>query len=564
MSHSLLRTALLSIDRAASSAVAPPPLRRALGSGSLLLSAALLLIAGCGEGQVLLDPDAYAARPGGSDGGPGGGEDGEHPPGPLHPDTVSVEEHDCFDFADVLTDDRRFIDLHFTCEASTAGLVPGQIVWGLDDGGYLVRLVQVENDGTVAHLVTEFASLAEAVTDVEFDEVIDLDDAARANRIDFGGRVLDEVEGEGGTSTVTVTRGELDVNTQVAARGSFGFLRLKSVTSRNRLTLDLAMDVHYRTDGPVARSQTVVLDTLEQPFTLKVGPVRVSGVLRSTVSLGFEHTSTGPMDVTTSFVGGGTIDMGGTYTMPGSWSPYWNPNVSGTVLELQPEGLDDWDGRAFLHIEGTVFLNGNSGGTSHYELGTDGHAQAGCESTPWQTGGRMDAQTAMRLRFMGRSVDHDFPVVDQVLDSKEGTVFHAQPPPGCMGAGSGLCASAGNLTCGAVVAGDTSTDPLASSEMGSYPCAVGNYDAPELVYRWVANTASTVEIRLLDADPTELNHDILVLGGGSGGVCAAESCVAFGFNSVQFDPIPGETYFVAIDGFDDHAGPFQAQLDCSP
>lgn len=545
MSHHDSSTALLSINRAA----------------SCLLAVLLLGVTGCGEGQVLLEPETPASGPGGSDNAPGGDGD-DYPAGPLHPDTVSVEELDCFDFADVLTDDRQFINLHFTCDASTAGIAPGQIVWGLDDGGYLVRVVSVENDGDVAHLITEFASIAEAVTDVDFDETIDLEDGARANTVDFSGRVLDEVDVDGGHSTVTVTRGSLTMNSQVAARGSFGFLRLKSVTSRSRVTLNLDMDVDYHSDGPVDRAQTVELDRFEEPFTLKVGPVRVRGVLRSIVSIGFEHRSTGPIDVSTSFTGGGTVTMGGTYTMPDSWSPAWSPSFSGEVVELQPEGMENWDGKVFLHIEGTVFLNGNSSGTSWYELGSDGHSQGTCDSMDSQTAGTIEAQTAMRLRFMGRSVDHDFPPVDETIDSKEGTLWHASPPVDCPGAmGSGLCAAAQDITCGSSVYGDTATDPLIASEMDAYPCAVGNYDAPELVYRWVAQaTAGPVEFRLLGAEPTVLNHDLFVLGGGAG--CAAESCVAFGFNSVEFDPMPGQTYFLAVDGFDDSAGAFEVQLDC--
>ncbi|MCO4769634.1 MAG: hypothetical protein KDA24_06340 [Deltaproteobacteria bacterium] len=549
-------TALLSIDRAASSHSA-----RSLGR---MLAASMLLAAfGCDSGQVLMDGDTYDSRPGGSDGGPGGEyDDGDHPPGPLNPDTVSVEQVDCFDYADVLTEDRELINLHFTCDASTAGLTPGQIVWGVDDGGYLRRIVSVENVGTEARLVTEFASLAEAVTDVDFDETIDLDDSARGKAVNFDGRVLDEVAVDGGNSTVTVTRGQLDVSSQIHAKGSFGFLRLKSVTSRNTFNVHVQMDVDYHSDGPVDRAQTVELDTFSEPFSLRVGPVTVRGTLKSKVSLGFEHTATGPIDVSTSFSGGGNIQMGGTYYMPSNWQPYWNPNLQGQVIELEPDGMENWDGRVYLKIEASVHLNGNPGGTSWYEFDSDGHSQGSCETMGWQTSGTIAAQTAMRLRFMGRSVNHDFPAIDDVVDTKEGTLWHESPPAGCPGAtGSGLCAAAADITCGGVVYGDTSSDPFAQSEMDAYPCAVGNYDAPELVYRWVAQaTAGPVEFRMLGAEPTVLNHDIFVLGGGSG--CAADSCVAFGFNSVEWDPVPGQTYFLAIDGFDDNAGAFEAQLDC--
>ncbi len=543
--------ALLSIDRAA----------------SCLLGVFLLSIAGCDGGQVLMDDATYNAS-GGSDGGPGGAydDDGPHPPGPLHPDTVVLGQTDCFDYADVLTENRELINLHFTCDAATAALEPGLIVWGTDDGGYLRRIVSVENVGTEARLVTEFASLAEAVTDVEFDETIDLEDGARGNSVVFDGRVVDEVPITEGMSTVTVTRGQLDMSSQIQAKGSFGFLRLKSVTSRNTFDVGWRMAVDWRSDGPVERSGLVELESFQQPFSVRVGPVTVRGVLRSTVSLGFEHTSTGPIDVSTEFSGSGRIRMGGTYTMPGSWSPFWEPNLSGEVIELEPEGMEGWDGRLWLKIESEPVLNGNPGGTSWYEIGNDSHTQGTCEDMAWQSTGTLEAQTKMRLRFMGRSVDHDFPTIDETLDSKESTVDYETPPASCPGggeAGSGLCAPAADITCGGTIHGDTGNDPQSSTELDAYPCAVGNYDAPELVYRWVAEpTAGPVEFGFLGAEPTVLNHDIFVLGGSGPNGCAAESCVAFGFNSVEWDPIPGETYFIAIDGFDDNAGAFEAQLDC--
>ena len=446
------------------------------------------------------------------------------------------------------------------------GLVPGQIIWGLEDGGYLRRIVDIDLTADRARLTTEFASLAEAVTDVEFDESVDLDDGARGNSVDFSGRVLDSVEVEGGTSTVTVSRGVLNLSSQVNAKGSFGFLRLKSVTSRNRFTLDLDLDVDFHSDGPTDRAQMVELETFEQPFTFRIGPVRVRGVLHSTVYIGFAHMSDGPIDVSTSFSGGGTVEMGGTYTMPGSWAPHWNPNVSGTVMELEPGGTGDWSGRAYVYIKGKVVVDGVEGGTSTYQLETTGNTESDCATTTWETGGAVVAETLMKLRIMGRSVDHAFPHLNEWVDRKDGSIEHVEPPLGCDGGpvlGAGLCAAAADIGCGGVVSGDTATDPEAASLMDAYPCNVGNYDAPELVYRWVATQAAPVSFGFIDPEPTVLNHDLLVLGSDAG-VCAAESCEASGFNAVEFEPIPGRTYYFVVDGYDDNAGAFEASLDCDP
>jgi hypothetical protein len=469
-----------------------------------------------------------------------------------------LEENDFFEYARVLREDRSLIELGFSCDASEMGLVPGRIVWGMEDGGFLRRIVSAEFDGTTAVLTTEFASLAEAVTDVEFDVTWDFSGERRV--VDFSGRVLDETAVEGGMASVTVTRGSLNMQPQIDARGRFGFLRLKSVTSRNRVFLSLDMDVAYHTDGPVERAQTVEIERYSHPFTLRVGPVRIRGQLNSVVSLGFVHSSTGPMDVDTSFSGSGTIEMGGVYTMPNSWNPIWNPEFSGTVTELVPRGSGEWNGRVFAHVSGTVVLNGNEGGTSEYELYSEASAQGDCDGVSWETWGGIDAETVMKLRFMGRSVDHTFPHLDIEADRRDGVVDNAAPPPECGGTGGGVCAPVASVTCGQVIQGDTATDPAATSELDAYPCNVGNYQAPELVYQWQATTGGPVTLELLDPEPTELNHDLIVLDGSGG--CSADACVAQGFNSVQFDAVPGHTYYLVVDGYDLHAGPFAAQLTC--
>lgn len=516
----------------------------------------IVLLCSCTP-QGAIGPDGQLVGVDG-DGNPVGDED-DHPAGPLNPDTLTIEDHPCFDYAEVLTDDRSELALHYTCDAGPDELEAGKIVWGLDDGGYLRRIQTVQVEGTTAWLTTEFASLAEAVTDIDFDEDIDLSDAREV--VDFSGRVLDDVEVDGGRSTVTVNTGTLNMQPSINARGSFGFLRLKSVTSRNRVTIDIDMETAFHSDGATDRAQLVELTTLSKPFTLKVGPVRVRGRLDSVVKIGFVHNSDGPIDATTRFTGNGVIDMGGTYYMPNNWQPSWNPSFNGSVTELQPTGDSDWNGKVYIVVEGKVTLNGNPGGTSTYGLTSEGSTTSDCDGIAWSTTGGLGGQTTMRLRFMGRSVDHDFPPLDFQADAKSGTIEHETPPPGCLGDDEfGICEPVATLTCGQSIGGDTSSAAQAVAAMDAYPCNVGNYDSPEIVYSWTATT-STAEFALIDAEPTEINHDLFVLD-GAGGTCTAAECVAHGFNSVEFDAVPGRTYYLVVDGFYEEMGPFQAELRC--
>jgi hypothetical protein len=163
---------------------------------------------------------------------------------------------------------------------------------------------------------------------------------------------------------------------------------------------------------------------------------------------------------------------------------------------------------------------------------------------------------------MGRSVDHTFPELEEVVASEEGVTPHEVPPPDCGGGsnGPGTCAPVAALTCGFPVSGDT-LGPAATSDLDGYPCNVGNYDGPELVYEWTAPSNAPVEVLLLGAAPAEVNHDLFVLDGGTG-VCSASQCVAHGFNSLEFSPLPGNTYYIVVDGFAEDAGAFEVMIDC--
>jgi len=127
--------------------------------------------------------------------------------------------------------------------------------------------------------------------------------------------------------------------------------------------------------------------------------------------------------------------------------------------------------------------------------------------------------------------------------------------------GANECAPVQALTCGATVSGDT-RDPNSgtTTELDGYPVAVGNYDAPEVVYSFSAPTAGPVTFELIDPVPTEVDHDVFVLEGYDG--CRAASAIERGFNSVTFEAEAGASYYLVIDGFGGDAGAFAAALSC--
>jgi len=127
---------------------------------------------------------------------------------------------------------------------------------------------------------------------------------------------------------------------------------------------------------------------------------------------------------------------------------------------------------------------------------------------------------------------------------------------------AGDCLPAAYLSCGVAVSGN-SADPNSghTNVINSYPVAVGNYSGPEVAYAWRAQTTEEVTWSLIGAVPTEVNHDLFVLQGED--TCEAESAVARGFNSVRFDAVAGELYFLVVDGYDGDAGEYTVELECT-
>ena len=125
------------------------------------------------------------------------------------------------------------------------------------------------------------------------------------------------------------------------------------------------------------------------------------------------------------------------------------------------------------------------------------------------------------------------------------------------------CYSAGSISCGQTISGNTSTSLAAGTQITAYPINIGNYSGPELAYTWQASTSNEVEFHFLGARPTEVNHDIMILDGSSGS-CLSSNAVDWGYNSVQFEPNAGTTYFIVVDGYYGDAGAFELQLDCDP
>jgi len=111
------------------------------------------------------------------------------------------------------------------------------------------------------------------------------------------------------------------------------------------------------------------------------------------------------------------------------------------------------------------------------------------------------------------------------------------------------------LSCGELRSEDTATSPWRTWLYDAYECAVGNYEAPEIVFDFTPTFTGAAAFSLVDAVPTLVNHDVFVL-------TTEGDCLAWGSNSVEFAVDAGEPLLLVVDGYHLDAGPFVAELTC--
>jgi len=559
--------------------------------GSVLgfCTALLLLVAG---GCQNFDGSA-GMFPASSDLSDSGSSDGiEYPSGPLHPDTLLGDDEPCIESV-TLSEDREMIGLFLLCSAQDFGLEPGRIVLGSSDGGFLRRIESIETAGEGEVILrTRFATLAEAFTDVEISERW-----AFGSRevVDFAGRTLQG--GAGQATQIEVQSGMLQVNPDLGLDVDFGFLTVKKATAILKLGLNVEIDALFRHEAGDESGGLVELQTIHHPLEMDVGPSQLQGELVLVIRLGYRNLADGPGLARMQMNGTGTVELGGTWTKPDQWESHWVPSFDGQVLPLQVRGEGAWEGEVAVQIDAQIKLQKVEGSSFRFEAYSAGTSGSDCDpEKAWSSAGGLRGEATMRLGFFddGPREEH-MPELDEVLEPLEGIVTAADgacddslpselpgdddpapgdedlPPGEESGSGSDAdsagtaapeCSGATPISCGAMVAADTSSS-LATSLVDGYSEVVGNYEAAEQVYSWTASVSGPVEFRLVDPTPMVVDHDVFVLDAGAG-ACLEGDFVAYGFHTASFEAVAGTSYLLIVDGYGDDVGSFTAELDCSP
>ena len=102
----------------------------------------------------------------------------------------------------------------------------------------------------------------------------------------------------------------------------------------------------------------------------------------------------------------------------------------------------------------------------------------------------------------------------------------------------------------------TSTD-----KADSYVCTDDPMDGPEYAYSFVAEVDSAVTVTLTEETG---ETDILVVEAGDADECLTINCIEHDFNTVTFDAVAGELYYLIVDGYAGAEGSYHIAIDCLP
>ncbi len=465
----------------------------------------------------------------------------------LHEDTVILDDDPCLMDVHVPAD-REVLTFDFGCDPTDRGVEPGAIVVGSHGGGYLRRVVSVAVEDYRLTAWTEFAAVNEAIVEGDMSFTVG-EDSERA-LIDLGNTTLYGDEVAGSHVLFRLEEAALDINPLIDIDGHWAEGKVQTFDFDASLGITGDLSVLLQTTAGLRYKDSFPIWETSWPFTTAIGPLPVVGDVGIRVSAGYVLDAPGHLSVTAG--AGGTMGWSAShhYRDGEGWT---NDNDATSTWEVQTPDLDistSATARVFLRAEVFIRMWGVAGPQIRTGLYGNTTADANCDAIDWFVKAGLTARAQVKLNILDKfKPTKTFATVDFTADLAEGSIDYPVGFP--------IPCAQPEIACGDAVEGDTTG---LEAQLSGYSCNVGNYDAPEAIYEFVAPGTGEVEWALVDPTPMAVNHDVIVLDGGWNLVNA--DCLTWGSNSVTFDAVEGETYYLVVDGYDEDAGPYQAQVTC--
>lgn len=238
----------------------------------------------------------------------------------------------------------------------------GDIIVGSEGGGFLRRVLGINDSGGSIGVDTEFVTLAEAIEDGVLSGEVQFtpEDFAKAGAplvkandiaIDLGGTVLYNKDG----LSVTIVNGTLSYAPEITLDAVFADHKLQSLKTYSSGPMSVNMDVKVQATKPVTLAYETTLWTISKPFVFYIGPVPVAGTASLSFPFGVSGTITGTASVTTGFDASAIVTLGGELS-GGKWVDktdlgQWDPNGHPPVFAFSANA------GAIIYVKGVAGLN---------------------------------------------------------------------------------------------------------------------------------------------------------------------------------------------------------------
>ncbi|MEE2829695.1 MAG: hypothetical protein VX498_10960 [Myxococcota bacterium] len=465
----------------------------------------------------------------------------------IHEDVVIVDNDPCI-VNTIIPMKRDVLTFEFGCDPVGHGIEPGKIVVGTEHGGYLRRIDSVAFDGWTVRAWTSPASIAEAVEYGGFS--LNLGGDAERALIDFSNTILFADSVLGSDVLVKLSRGSFDISPLIAVDGHWADGEVQTFNFDTSFEVETDLELYVLSSNGLRMTKEVDIWESSYPFATAIGPLPVVGRAGVRAKVGFRVDAPGQESVTTGVEGHARWANSRQFRTGEGWTDAPESDIALEFREPELELSTSTKVRAYLRLETFVSFYETAGPEIQADLYSQLSATPDCEGIDWEATAGLMVRAKIKVNILDKfKPTKIWGMVDLTADFGQGTVGYPTgfPVP---------CAQP-EIGCGDVVSGDTS---LMQAQLDAYDCNIGNYDAPEAIYEWRAETSGPVEWALVDPTPLRVNQDVMVLEGAMDLLFA--QCLTWGSNSVEFEAVAGQVYYLVVDGYDNDAGLFEAALTC--
>ena len=471
----------------------------------------------------------------------------------LDADTLLVEDDECFESVEIVTEDREYLRFVSSCDLS---IIPGAIVVGVQEGGYLRRVESVEQEGDSLLVRTSQASIAEAVHNVSLHETLTLSEERATIDLNDVTLIWAEIDDGATHLGVKIQSGSVSIDPELRVDAEWGWFSLDSFELAVDVPMSVDMTIWARSTNGLHWTGVKDLWKVSKPFYFQAGPLPVAGTLEFPIQIGAWVEAPGGFETTFGGIVAGQATMGGAWDDDGGWTDLGETNFSAESYEPTFGLTNSLVLKAFLRAEPIVKFYGVAGPALRGDAFLQAKADATCPGIDWGVSAGVDTKAVLKINILDKFKSSAmFPIKKWETELVNGFVDWPFEVP------EGLCGET-ELTCGDAVEYSTQW-PGSSSWNGEYACMAGDFAGREVVHQLVLPGGGPTRVNAW-LDHTSADHRIFVMEGhgwAGDGPFDAGACV-MGGSEVEFQAASGTDYWLVVDAVSEDPGPYLIEVAC--